>query len=748
MTTGFWLKKSILGLSLLWSIESFARNQMEAAHNPAILKFPSKVISIRGSNLPIDIFKATLYPFMQTNCSECHGDNAFYPVGPKHSVSDSKSAFEVFKKLLNPNDLQNSRFINIGKNKHYCKDHQYNCENQEQVTNELNRLFKSYVGAVSSSAESNTNPNLNTNQTGIYNSNPMALNQKSSKVDTSAFTIQPNEPTTHAVEIDVDNVALTLTTKVREFEPDFIKLVKISLSSDQKIDLTFEGIEIKINGHYPTKATGLETMQRDLSFDGLDRMNMTLTLNREVILNAKPGDQLTVKLLGLKQKELTSIVSSCENETFVEQVLEKASLYLPHISQVVYGNPNSYQKDASSKRSAKHICQQILLRINTDAPSRSILVQQLPKDMQMEVAQNIQKWLTLDTDTRVFEPVVLTANQYDIFCYALAKDVYCFGDSYSSNDPKHIPVPKGVKELRVGNGLVVIQDMENNWLFVGENVYSLPPNLTSLNSFVNEDKIIDIQLSYNFICYLNLKYELYCGGDEYDFIFYSSNSRIFNKLSNVKIKSFNLDSGKLKALDFDGKLYYFSVSPNDLGDTLNTILSYELNFNKKIESFQQYDDSLFVFTSDQNIYGFVEYLNGLSTLNPLFGEDFIQGKEISEGFKFSQIEFFYKGICGLTAEKDLFCRGRIPLGLKYENSESRESNKFTKISNAPKNIKKIFAGSSTICFILETNAITCAGSNGKNGIKQNITDNNGRLIHTGEIKPMSFEAPNIIAPIK
>ncbi len=362
MNSGLKLTTYFIGLSLLWSSSSYARNQIEAAHNPAITKNEPLKTSLNTTQDPFTIFKTQLLPFMQKNCSECHGDNAIYPVGPKHSASEPKMAFEVFTKLTDPSDYKNSRFIKVASNKHYCSDHNYNCDNQELVNAELNRLFINYVGAVTAlpKADANTNSieNANLSANRIHTTNPMALNQKSSQGEPSQFKINPSEPTTHKEQLQVDKVALTMTTKVRVYRPDFVKVVHISLSTAQKIDLTFDGIEIKINGHLPTKATGFESMSRDLSFDGLGMMTTKLTLTREVILKAKPGDEVTIKLLGLRSKDLSPLVKACKDQTYAQKSLDFTQPYLPLISSMVYGhegygNLNRNQIEESSKRSPK-----------------------------------------------------------------------------------------------------------------------------------------------------------------------------------------------------------------------------------------------------------------------------------------------------------------------------------------------------------------------------------------------------------
>ncbi len=262
---------NIIGLNLLCSEQSYAqsnsRSQVDGALNPAIKNKQPAMLANDVSKKPIDIFKASLHPFMQKNCSECHGDNAIYPVGPKHSSSDPQIAFEVFTKLLDPNDYVNSRFIKFASNRHYCKDHGYNCSNQDKVNTELNELFTNYVAAVTAHSKAD---------------------------EPKSWELNSKDITTHSEQIQVGHVALTLTTKVRKFKPDFIKVVHISLSSHQKIDLTLDGIEIKVNGYLPTKATGLELLQRDLSFDGIGLMRAKLTMTREVILKAKPGDKLSI----------------------------------------------------------------------------------------------------------------------------------------------------------------------------------------------------------------------------------------------------------------------------------------------------------------------------------------------------------------------------------------------------------------------------------------------------------------------
>ncbi len=757
---GLSLSRSTIVLLMLWSAPSYARNQMEAAHNPAI----------KANQQPIDIFKESLHPFMLKNCSECHGDNAYYPVGPKHSGSDPNSAFEIFTKLLNPNDYNNSRFITFASNRHYCKDHNFNCENQEQVNADLNNLFTIYVGAVTALPKDDINSITNASGTSSLTSsksqtdnsnfslNPMSANQKSFKAEPTAFVVKSNETTTHSEQIQVNNVALTVTTKVRVFKPDFIKVVHVSLSSHQKIDLTLEGIEIKINGYLPTKATGLEEMPRDLSFDGLGIMTTKLTLTREVILKAKSGDNITVKLLGLRTKDLSSIVAECEKDSYAQQVLDYAKPYLPIISSVLYGqegygNLNRNQIDETSKRSAKQICSQILIRINKDVPSQSTLVQQLPKDLQADAAQNLQKLLTTDSNgEQKLGEILFTASYGDSICYALTNDVFCIGEHYydSSNRLRHVYVPQGVKRLRIGNAFIAIEDMKNNWRFI-DSSSSLPLLVRNEKSYKFGEDIVDLKMFSRWLCYLNSKHELYCGGERLnEIINFSYDNSNFIKMTDIKIKEFYMSSYTLFAVGLDNKNYYWGRrhGDNDLEEYRKPInfnfSSYEFLINKKIKNIIKRYDEIIITTIDDKIYLYTENLRETKG-SFLFGDNYTQGQEISEGLKFTELGYLEGSICGLTVKKELFCRGTLQNFLKYESNPESRSN-FTKVSNAPKNIKKVFFGFYSMCFLLDSNEITCAGE--LSGEISGGRDNQGRIIFTGGGKQMLYQAPHLIAPIR
>ncbi len=752
MNSGLKLTTYFIGLSLLWSSLSHARNQMEAAHNPAITKNETLKPSLDTAQDPFAIFQTKLLPFMQKNCSECHGDNAYYPVGPKHSVSNAQNAFTVFNTLLDLNDFKKStealnpkdvkfasKFINFANNKHYCRDHNHNCANQDEVDQGITSLFKSYVEAVTAYNEAKAKRNEQPTQ------NSKAIGSKSSQGKPSPFKVKPIEPTTHREPIQVDNVALTMTTKVRVYRPDFIKVVHIYLSTAEKIDLTFDGIEIKINGHLPTKNTGFETMSRDLSFDGLGRMTTKLTLTREAILKAKPGDEITVKLLGLRPKDLGPQVKACKDETYALNSLELVKPYLPQISSMVYGH-EGYQY---LSRNQKEICEQILLRINPNTPALSVLVQQLPKDLQAQALQNVQKLLTPDDMAAPkLDEVLMTASYGNSFCYALANDVYCIGNSYDYSQLRHIPVPQGVKRLSLGYYSLGIEDMNNNWHFI-DNTNTLPRIIRNQNSYNFGEELLDLKVYRELVCYLNSEHNLYCGGRSLRDIINERNNDGFVKMTDIKIKEFSMTTYIVTAIGLDGKIYYW-IAPSyytDLKDSSKLLDSnsnlYELVFDKEVKKINSYESMIVITTTDDKIHVFSDaipdYIGELE-----FGENLAQGQDISEGLKFKELGILRRAICGLTAEKELYCRGFLPSGLKYESNIDR-ARQFTKVSNTPEKIKQVMFGKESICFLLESNEITCAG--GVTVTRSDNTDNQGRLIYTGNEKESIYQAPHVIAPI-
>ncbi len=227
----------------------------------------------------------------------------------------------------------------------------------------------------------------------------------------------------------------------------------------------------------------------------------------------------------------------------------------------------------------------------------------------------------------------------------------------------------------------------------------------------------------------------------------------FRKITNLKIKSFNLKSSTLNAIDLDGKLYVFGrdILYRSLIGNINLIVNdihmYEFIFDGPVKSVVQLGTNIIINTSDEKSYGFADDLMSVLS-NKTFGDNFTQGQEISEGIKFTQLELLRDLLCGLTATNELYCRGSLPMGLRYEtNYSSDDIGKFRKISNLPRNTKKVIFGYKAICFLLDTNAITCAGEEPSNGIEPKPRDREGRLIYNGGNNELIFQAPNIIAPI-
>ncbi len=365
----------------------------------------------------------------------------------------------------------------------------------------------------------------------------------------------------------------------------------------------------------------------------------------------------------------------------------------------------------------------------------------------------MQKFLTPeDTEAPKLDEVLMTASYGSSFCYALAKDVYCVGYFYDYRTLKHISVPQGVKRLSVGYYSLAIEDMNNNWRFIDiEN--NLPKLIINQISYNFGEELLDLKLFRDIICYLNSEQNLYCGGYGLrDFInprYYENFD--FLKMTDIKIKEFSIAKFSITAIGLDGKIYYWMASDvydNNLKNysvplDVRSII-YELLFDKEVKKINTYKSVILVTTKDYKIYVYSSSI--FQTIGGLeFGENLNQGQEISEGLKFTELGILEEALCGLTAEKELYCRGLSPYGLKYE-SNINKARQFTKVSNAPKNIKQVLFGFESICFILDSNEITCAGQ--ITGKKSIFTDFQGRLIYTGNENKSMFQAPHIIEPIR
>ncbi len=669
--------------------------------------------SVKKANVTEEsLFTKTIYPFVRKNCAECHGEQAFYPVGPSHSHSNPKMAFQTFSKLLDRNDYTSSRFIKFASNKHFCKEFTYNCDKQDQVITELSRLFGMYV-------------------TDAKKINPTQTTDKSN------WAVQPGQ-TVNTQNIVINGHELQLETVVRIYQQDYIKVVSVSLLGTKKLDLALDGMEFRVNNHLPAKTTGFETLKRELSFDGITPMKTKLSLTREIILKAKPGDQLSLKLLNLREHNLTAHTSACENSELSKKIFADIKASEGSISMSIFG---SYE--AFAKRTPKQICAQILLSVNKQAPSQSILIQQLPKTVQASFTGVIANWLKAAEKKPTLPPVTQMVAAGESFCYGTATDLYCLGSQTLT-----LPVKDGLRRIAIGGYSVAFENKNNQWTFI-DGYQDIPSEVKRSDSHDFGFEVLDLQISNDIACYLTPNHELFCGGDYAKEIFILNNRNNFYKVSDLKIKEFNLRGTRILALDMTGKIFYFgredserrSESTHFIKKILGEKEYFEISGLKSIAA----TNMVFTFsTHDHKIYA---YTNAEYFTNSLaFGENFIQGNDISEGFELSQLSFAAYSMCGLNKARELMCRGSYVSGLVNDAREG-SSKFFRKIVNAPKNIKKIVSGHFFMCMLLESNQITCAGDI---RVQANqVTDGRGRRLYIGnDDNTPKFTAPHFIDKIE
>jgi hypothetical protein len=671
------------------------------------------------------IFKDTLFPFMRKNCAECHGEQAFYPVGPTHSHSKPELAFERFSKLLDRNDYINSKFIKVGSNKHFCKEHDFNCDIQDQVTIDLKQLFDVYLTAV-------------TNK-------PTAVKSNSSWIIKQGQTVKNQS-------LSVSGKVLELETVVQVYKKDYIKVISISLSGADKIDVAMDGIEIRVNDHLPSKETGFETLKRELSFDGLGKMKTKITSHREVILKANPGDLISIKVLNLREQDLKLKTASCEDQDYADRLVDNFEQLKDSLSQVIYGSIEDL-----NVRNSQQICSQILLRINADVPSQSFLVQQLAKDQQLIGLQLIQRWLQGKPITAKLDPILITANNMNRTCYATEYDVYCF--AFDRVWPFHIKVDQGVDRVVIGYRSVAIEDKKNNWRFTDlSNSRSDVPNVFKQSETYNFGiKVLDLQIGNGITCFLIPQNRLYCGGTAAQKMFNFKDENNFYRLSSNQFEKFDLNNQRILGIGLDQKVYMLGKLANDsrsggFGDLREgkELQDNKLNFGHQAESIISSFRDFVLRTPEGKLYGYSSESRE-TNFSGIFGERFSQGKEISEGMDFTDLKVMSEFMCGLDNSKKLFCRGRYPF-LNLRNVQNTNSSSvFMKIQNVPSNIKKIISGYNNLCLLLDTDQIVCAGTDGLNGRTTNNTnrDRSGRMVYTGtENVVEKLDAPNLLPPIE
>ncbi len=446
------------------------------------------------------------------------------------------------------------------------------------------------------------------------------------------------------------------------------------------------------------------------------------------------------------------------------------------MSEMIYGNPEAVSMDEVSnssssslakimnikltkKRYAQQLCEQILLRIDKKVPSRSILVQQLPTDLQAGAVKIIQNLLSEDKmEVKKLDEVLLTANYGRSYCYALVKDVYCFGNNYLNFiGLRQLHIPDGVKRLEMGYQALAVEDMNNNWTFIDPD-RMLPSILTSNISYNFGEDLLDLKIYESLICYLNSEHELFCGGSDLNEIISTPyDNYSFLKMTDIKIKEFFLSTSCVFAVGLDGKIYNWQrrSRSSDLNEYLIpidlTLAMYEFVFNQEVHNIFQMADNIVLNATNNKLYLFSEDVSNLRVTRRKYGISYSdlgfsikQGKEISEGYKFVEVSHLIDAMCGVTLDKELYCRGILPSGLKYESKKDPIASSFTKVSNAPKNFKKVMFGESSICFLLESNQITCT-SNIRVELR-GVRDDQDRLVFRGNSPTSIYQAPHLIAP--
>jgi len=338
------------------------------------------------------VYMQRLYPFMQTNCAECHNEKAVDPAGPVHSNTDPNLAFPVFSKYINWNRPASSRIIKAVQSRHFCTDYNYNCKDSQKIADEMTALVTSYIEQVGGSSSVPATPTgSSTGQaTGAPRVDQTAQNKTPSPANKLLFDNNQIVPKNDSFKLkwELNSVRTTpgsglleMRAEFRRYQDNYFRIESLSLLSDSGTTFEVQGVSLLINGQPTTAMTGFESIDRSIYFSNdanstfPDANLMQLLLSAEKpMLELNPKDRISISFNKLVEDK-SFPTKLCKSNEMMTRAVE------------VFNSTRGQRIPPS-----KELCFAMESQIDIQHPRRSILIEQ-NQALADQLLKMIQDWI-------------------------------------------------------------------------------------------------------------------------------------------------------------------------------------------------------------------------------------------------------------------------------------------------------------------------------------------------------------------
>lgn len=327
-----------------------------------------------------DLFAENVHPFLMKNCSECHSENAIYPVGPRHSHSDPASAFEVFKtKVENFENIVEAKIWRVGSNKHHCRDYQYNCENEDAVAEELKAILTEYEEKIIQETRSQ---NVASEITGI-------------EVSPDAERVVLDFP---MLNNNQDNEVIMSAHLARMGKSNYFIMEGLYLAASEG-KYHIKNINIYVDGKKLIKQTGFERTDRTVIFS-FDRTSFLpakkLIGPYQPMIELNPGQKLDMKaelITEVEDFESPLCLKNKGKDSFRDFRFNTNSRRV--VSLIAQLIEREMALDTYSPIGEKRLCNAIASEINIKHPRRSVIFRRgnMSQEETSLLIHNIYKWI-------------------------------------------------------------------------------------------------------------------------------------------------------------------------------------------------------------------------------------------------------------------------------------------------------------------------------------------------------------------
>jgi hypothetical protein len=321
-----------------------------------------------------ELFQKRVYPFLVNNCAKCHSEKAIYPRGPSHTHSNPTIAFATFMKFVEFDEPQKSLVVRQAKNQHFCKEHDYNCNRADQITDEAMGVLENFIGLANSLRPMGTpGPDSRVSQAKSDASGGRVL-------EFAPVQFDDQDQFTAILKATTTNLVLSLT--LERYSGELFTLSNIGVIGDNAI-ISISGVDILINGQLSNSQTGLENLQRKLIFPDHNNTYQKLAIERPTF-SLKRGDTVSVRIRRF------AILKDFGGKLCVGDGLDRfKSIFLPVIFALPISDEQVHNLEETLGLRKKNllnqygpsglaVCLAFESRINIRNPRRSVLPYDLP----------------------------------------------------------------------------------------------------------------------------------------------------------------------------------------------------------------------------------------------------------------------------------------------------------------------------------------------------------------------------------